>query len=895
VSNRFVRTASAAAVGAVLVGVLPGVASAAAAPTVAVTPPAAFDSGATTSTPFKMDLTGADAATNVSVRFTLGGPSALDKNDVVLEALDPATKRWAPITITDVDSGLVSGTYAASGIELAAGAKKAVDLRVQILDKIVDGPLNLGTELVTADGSVLASDHDELDVTGVSDPKLAITDATAVESGQYLPFSTTSSNPGREYYGTAMKIEIDAEKVPAGTELFLQYNHWGDYWGDIPLRGTGGVYTTVQRELFRRDLHTGNTRTDNWRVVSSDPSVLGKVNVTAALVDIDSPSTVLATAATTTGSFTASTVDMTVAVADLGTVLKKGAPVQGTVTFTNENPEAGFTGQGRVELEGVHLKPWDVAGRFVDGADNTRYVNFSEQNGKVVGTFDVGTVAAASSLTGTLTLELHDEGRDGLATVSVSAVREKTSYNTWSGPLELDATTTAAQPTGVQFYGSASKQAVVSWKAPTDPNTHVYVDVVGDASDSVWVRDRNEVSRTVLGMPAGVPVTVSVRTEKYDEAQGWVRSIPVFATYTAPAPELPAPSDLSVVPDDSYGHLDEFLSWNGSADVYRVVVTDKKTGERFRETTSIPFVGLNDEMMYTTPGRTYTISVAAYDYTADKWGDAATLTYTSKAPVDPGAKLVSVRGETVVSWTSAPQSLYTVTVNGKTIPFKGSSVAVDRYLVPGTNTVYVAAENHHGTESTELTVTTSKVQAALSASKVVYGDVVKYTGSVTAAIVGGRSVQVQQYDAAKKVWNGIGSAVKTDAKGKFAIPAKPSRTGSYRVVVLAAGESAGAAGASTGISVAPDTTLTASASSVRAGEIVTLVAKPAGAVTNTKVTFQQLVGGKWKSVDTDSVSKGAASTKVRLSTRGTVSFRAVVAGTSVTTAAVSGTVKVAVK
>jgi hypothetical protein len=76
---------------------------------------------------------------------------------------------------------------------------------------------------------------------------------------------------------------------------------------------------------------------------------------------------------------------------------------------------------------------------------------------------------------------------------------------------------------------------------------------------------------------------------------------------------------------------------------------------------------------------------------------------------------------------------------------------------------------------------------------------------------------------------------------------------------------------------------------------VTLTAKPAGAVAGTTVTFQQLVGKTWKSFKSVKVAKGAASAKVKLTKKGTASFRVAVAGTSATAAATSGTVKVTAK
>ncbi len=198
--------------------------------------------------------------------------------------------------------------------------------------------------------------------------------------------------------------------------------------------------------------------------------------------------------------------------------------------------------------------------------------------------------------------------------------------------------------------------------------------------------------------------------------------------------------------------------------------------------------------------------------------------------------------------------------------------------------------------ATSLTVPDVAVTLSLSRPQVTYGGSLTATGRVldpqTGAPIGLGRVDLLGWDPSLSQWAKAGT-VNTDASGNFSVKLTPGRA--YDYVALAWGDSAHLGDGSNTVrgSVAAEVAAVAHHSTIKHGKSVAIGVAAAPELPGTAVDLQQYTGGRWKTVQRSKLnSAGAASFTVKLSKKGSYSYRVQLAASPALLAATSTVVKI---
>jgi hypothetical protein len=198
--------------------------------------------------------------------------------------------------------------------------------------------------------------------------------------------------------------------------------------------------------------------------------------------------------------------------------------------------------------------------------------------------------------------------------------------------------------------------------------------------------------------------------------------------------------------------------------------------------------------------------------------------------------------------------------------------------------------------ATSLTVPDVAVTLSLSRTQVTYGGSLTATGRVVDAQTGapialGR-VDLLGWAPSLRQWAKAGT-VSTDASGNFSMKLTPGRT--YDYVAVAWGDSAHLGNGSNTArgSVAAVVAAVARHSTLTHGKSVVIGVAAAPNLPGTEVDLQQYTGGRWRTVQRANLnSAGAASFTVKLSKKGSYSYRVQLAASPALLAATSTVVKI---
>lgn len=197
---------------------------------------------------------------------------------------------------------------------------------------------------------------------------------------------------------------------------------------------------------------------------------------------------------------------------------------------------------------------------------------------------------------------------------------------------------------------------------------------------------------------------------------------------------------------------------------------------------------------------------------------------------------------------------------------------------------------------TNLSVPNLTASLSLSRSQVTIGTSIVASGRIldaaSRAPVPLTKVEILAYDPVAKTYAKAGE-VTTDVAGNYTITLTPGRT--YDYLAAAEGDSSHLGGVSGSVlgSVAPHVAVATSKSKIKHGKTVKIGVGVGPNLPGTEVDLQQYVGGRWKTVQhTKLGSKSSAAFTVKLSKKGTYSYRVQVAASSGLLSGTSSTVKI---
>lgn len=878
------RLASAVAVGALLAGALPGLASAATTPTVETTTTSTLEPSAR---PIGVMLTGGDTARDVLVRFDLTGPSRLTPDDIALNDLvGPASP--AALTVTG-DTGAVAAETAA--VTVAAGTAVPLSFDIAVNDAYVDGPIELTTTVLdAATRAPLATDTDTLTASGSVNLGVAVSEIPNSElGGAPVEFTARLTNDGAPFASQAV-VHLNLQAYdPDAVAPTLEYLD-GDTWTAVTLTGDGQSQSAELRSpgfTIGRDYD----ETLRFRLSSTGTATYGGL-LTVGIGEVGGVGTYVS--AESGYQVTEPAPKPAVTLTGLAK-LEAGKPASGNLEITNtggsfdpESVHLVFKGAG-VSADSLKVTSKNSLGRVIDAEVE------EHPAGTVVASIpswraDWATVPAGGELDVPVTVHVLDNSLDGDVALTVDVMGWDPSTGavdiaaTTSATTHLTATTTLAAPSAVTAATAGNSKATVSWK-PVVGAENYRVSVLNEAGRTIrnsenWYAPGSDTSIELSGLPSGKAVKFAVRA-----FSGTSSSRPATVDFTVPQPTFAAPGNLELKRVEAEDGTVDLLTWTGAEDTYRVEIGDA-VGEGLMGGTAYG----NSFRLDLSPSTTYTATVWATD-TWDDNGPVATATITTG--IDrPEADLTLRGGKQHVTWAPVAGAAHTVTVNGRPVTVTGDELIADPYLSVGENVVRITAKTADDTASSTIYVYRSALAVSRSAT-VQYGSRATVSGVVDGATW--RAVVLQRYDAAKKVWRDVAATEAGPETGWYGFTVPSAATATYRTYIAPERGASGAVSASTVVTVVPRVTLKASASKIKAGGVVTLTATSTGAAAGTPVTFQQLVGRTWKSVGSVKlVGAGGAALKLKLRTKGAFSYRAVVSGTATTGAATTGYVKVTV-